>query len=336
MATTTKQNLEKQLAQGKLAPLYLLFGAEGYLRDEAARRISDAALAGASLREFNEVSFSLASTDVQQAISSAEQLPMMATHRVVRVMDFGKLSEESEGALLRYCARPSESSVVLFVADDFDKRRKLSKSLMDVCVSVEFPAMNDEEARAWARDYLRGLKAEADEGALRQLMNLTGTGARRLKLELDKLAAAAAPAGKITARHVDALVPRSRELSNFALTDHLVARNRRAALETLRQILDDGAEPIMLIGLLSSSYHKLALAKSLMARGAPQNEVRNLAPYNMREEFLALARRTDTRALTRYISRIADADLAIKTSLGGGGTRGSRLQLEMLVCELTM
>jgi DNA polymerase-3 subunit delta len=330
MSTVKLAELERQLAQGRIAPLYLLFGAEDYLRDACARRIADAALAGASLREFNEMSFSLATTDVQQAIAAAEQLPMMAARRVVRVTDFGKLREDDEVALLRYTTRPSEASVVIFVADDFDKRRKLSKSLMEACVSVEFAAMSDAEARAWARNYLQGLKTEADERTLGEIIGLTGTGARRLKLELDKLSTAALPKRQITMRHVDALVGRSREMSNFELTDQLTARNRKRALETVRRLLDDGVEPLMLIGLLSSSYHKLALAKSLMSQGAPTNEVRNLAPYNMRDEFLALARRTDARALARHISRIAAADLAIKTSQAT-----PRLQLELLVCELT-
>jgi DNA polymerase III delta subunit len=257
---------------------------------------------------------------------------MMSARRVVRITDFGKLREEDEAALLRYTTRPSETSVVIFVAVDFDKRRKLSKSLMDACVSVEFAAMDDTKAQAWARDYLKELKAEADERTLGQLIGLVGTGARRLKLELDKLATAALPKGQITMRHVDALVGRSRELSNFELTDQLTARNRRQALETVRRLLDDGVEPLMLIGLLSSSYHKLALAKSLMSQGAPNTEVNRLAPYDfeLRKKFLELARRTDARALARNISRIAAADLAIKTSQAT-----PRLQLELLVCELT-
>lgn len=331
MTTTTKQSLETQLARGEIAPLYLLFGAEEYLRAVAARRIADAALAGASLREFNETSFSLTNADAQQAIASAEQLPMMAQRRVVRITDFTKLREDDEGALMRYVARPSATSVVIFVADDLDKRRKFSKSLMDACVSVDFPAMSDTDAASWARDRLKKLKAEADERTLRQIIALTGTSARRLMLELDKLATAALPTGRITMELVDALVGRSREHSNFELTDHLVARDRRRALETLRRLLDDGVEPLMLIGLLSSSYHKLALAKALMARGAPNAEVNRLAPYNFdaREKFLALARRTDSRQLARHISRIAAADIAIKTSQAT-----PKLQLEMLVCEL--
>jgi DNA polymerase-3 subunit delta len=121
-------------------------------------------------------------------------------------------------------------------------------------------------------------------------------------------------------------------LSNFELTDHLIARNRRRALQTLQRLLDDGAEPVMLIGLIAGNFHRLALAKELMARGAAKEEVFRLVamPYSKREEFLATARRAEPHALSRSIERIAAADLAIKTSQAT-----PRLQLELLVCELS-
>ena len=337
MATLTTQQLSQALKAGEVAPLYLLFGPEEFRRADAARLIADTALKGAPLREFNEAAFSLAGADVQQAIAAAEQLPMMAPRRVVRVTDFSKLREDQEAALLRYLARPAETAVVVFVADDLDKRRKLSKTLIDSCVSVEFAAMTDAEARQWARDRLRKLKADADELTLSRVVALAGTGARRLSVELEKLATAALPSGRITAEMVDALVGRSREHSNFELTDRLVARDRRGALSLLRKLLEDGAEPLMLLGLVASNFHRLALAKELMTQNRPKEEVFRLVnmPFSKREEFLATARRADSADLARRIGRIAAADLAIKTSLGGGGERGSRLQLEMLVCELS-
>ena len=79
----------------------------------------------------------------------------------------------------------------------------------------------------------------------------------------------------------------------------------------------------------------LALAKELMVRGVANQDVfRQVGVFGRREEFLACARRTDAHALARKIERIAAADLAIKSSIGGGGPRGSRLQLELLICEL--
>ncbi|HEX8723610.1 MAG TPA: DNA polymerase III subunit delta, partial [Pyrinomonadaceae bacterium] len=184
---------------------------------------------------------------------------------------------------------------------------------------------------------LKHLGAHADERTLRQVVALVGASVRQLATELEKLATAALPGGQITPELVEALVGRSRELSNFELSDHLIARDRRRALETLRKLLDDGAEPVMLIGLLASNFHRLALAKELMSRGAPESEVFRVVnmPFSQRKEFLATARRADAGELARRIARIAAADLAIKTSLGGGGDRGSRLQLEMLVCELS-
>ena len=337
MSNLTREELWRSLKQGQIAPLYLLYGPEDYLRESAAKAISDEALRGAALREFNEASFSLATADVQHAIAAAEQLPMMGERRVVRVTDFGKLREADEGVIARYVAQPAATTVVVFLADELDRRRKLSKTLLEECVSVEFATLSDNELAAWARDHLKQLRAEADERALRQVIALAGPSVRRVANELNKLATAALPSGRITMESVDALVGRSRELSNFALTDQLIARNRPRALATLRRLLDDGAEPLMLIGLIASNYHRLALAKELMARGAPEQEVFRVVnmPFGQRKEFLATARRADSADLARRIQRIAQADLAIKTSLGGGGDKGSRLQLEMLVCELS-
>jgi DNA polymerase-3 subunit delta len=332
MSTLTREDLRKALKAGRTEPLYLLFGAESYLRDAAARVIADTTLKDAPLREFNESSFSLARTDVQQAIAAAEQLPMMTARRVVRVTDFSRLPESDEEALLRYLARPAPSSVVIFIADDLDKRRKLSKTLLDACVSVEFAPLTDGELATWAKSRLRELKAEADDRTLSQIIALTGADVRTLSNELEKLATAALPSSLITMEMTDALVGRSRVLSNFELTDHLIARNRRRALQTLERLLDDGAEPVMLIGLIAGNFHRLALAKELMTRGAAKEEVFRLVamPYSKREEFLATARRTEMAALVRSIERTAAADLAIKTSQAT-----PRLQLELLVCELS-
>jgi DNA polymerase III subunit delta len=335
MSLLTRQDLHRALKQGETKPLYLLFGAETYLRDLAARAITDASLKGASLRDFNEASYSLSNTDVQQAIATAEQLPMMSPRRVVLIRDFGKLREADEEALARYLARPVESSVVIFVADDLDKRRKLSKTLLDACVAVEFAPLSDAELAEWAKKRLRDLKVQIDERTLHQIVALVGSDVRTLSNELEKLATAALQTGLINMEMVDTLVGRSRELSNFELADHLIARNRKRALQTLQRLLDDGAEPVMLIGLIGSNYRRLALAKELMAKGAANQEVyRQVGIFGRREEFLATARRSDAQSLARSIQRIAAADLAIKTSLGGGGAQGSRLQLELLICEL--
>jgi DNA polymerase-3 subunit delta len=335
MTTLSRAELDRSLKAGGIQPLYLLVGCEGYLRDVAARQLTDAALSGTLLREFNESSFSLLTDSAMAAVAAAEQLPMMSERRVVRVKDFAKLRETDEEIIIRYLNRPADSTVLIFVADDLDKRKKLTKGLLASCAVVEFPAVKDAEAKAWARARLQELKTTADDRVLTDIVKLVGTNLQTLSSELDKLAAAAVETRQITMELVDQLIGRSRELSNFDLGDQLIAGDRRRALETLHRLLEDDVAPVMLLGLIAGNYHRLALAKELLKRGA-RDEVYRLVygPPAKRDAFMNTLQRSDATKIARGLQLIAAADLAIKTSLGGSGAKGARLQLEVLVCEL--
>lgn len=332
MAILGREELRNNLKKGEISPLYLFFGAEKYLRDLAAKTIADFVLKDAPLREFNETTFSLNDTDFQQAIASAEQLPMISSRRIVKITDINKLKEADEEALARYVARPAESSVVIFVADELDKRRRFAKTLLETSVAVEFTQLSDMELTAWAKGKLKEMETQADEKTLREIIALVGNNVLRLTNEIEKLSVAALPEKIISFEMVESLVPNSRELSNFELTDYLLNKNRVRALQILKKILDDGAEPLMLLGLIANNFRRLFLAKELMKQGVDRSEVAKTLklPYSRQEEFLATARRAETASLSRNLQRIAEADLNIKTSRAT-----PRLQIEMLVAELT-
>ena len=330
MKTLTRTELERSLRE-EPKPLYLLVGIERYLRDAAARALTEAALRGTLLREFNEASFNLLRDSVQSAVAAAEQLPMMSDRRVVRVRDFARLREADEETLVRYLNNPSPATVMIFIADDLDKRKKSTKALLDNCLVVEFPALKDAEAKAWAKSRLKELKVSCEDLVLSQIISLVGTDVQTLFNEIDKLASAVADTGRITSAVVDELIGRSRELSNFELGDHLLANNRKRALETLYRLLDDGAEPVMLIGLIAGNYHRLALAKYLLAKGGREEVFRNISlPPFKRDAYIANLQRNDAAKIARGLQLTAAADLAIKTSQAT-----PRLQLELLVCELS-
>ncbi len=340
MNTLNREDLRNKLRKREFAPVYLLFGVETYLRDLAAKTITDLSLGDSSLREFNETEFSLDSfNQLQNAFASAEQLPMISSFRVISITNVivsanskkDTLREEDEEILSRYLDRPAPTSIVIFIADEIDKRRKISKLLLTKCVAVEFAQLNDNQLIEWAKGKLKDLNTDADANALNHLVALVGNNVRRLTIEIEKLSTAALPDSLITFELVESLVPNSRELSNFDLTDYLLAKNETRALETLQKILDDGAEPLMLLGLIAGNFHRLLLSKELMCQGIERREVARIMrlPFSKQEEFLAAARRVETGTLAKILQRISETDLAIKTSKGT-----PRLQIEMLVCEI--
>ncbi len=343
----SREDLKNRLKRHEISPVYVLFGAETHLRDLAAKTINDLAFADGELREFNESSFSLNNDDaLKRALAAAEQLPMMASRRVIRITDVrvsatgyrDTITEDHEPMLSEYFANPAPNSVVIFVADELNGVRKMGKFLRDKTTAVDFERLDNRQLADWARRGIRDAGAEIHEPTLAFLLARTGSDVRRLTNEINKLAAAALPDKVITSDLIEELVPNSHELSNFALTDHLVAGRKSLALTSLSKILDDGAEPLALLGLISYNYRRLLIAKELMLQGVDRGQVANAVKlrYNDQEPFLAAARRADVRTLTHAIQRLAKADLSIKTSKGGGGPTGARMQIEMLVCELAL
>ena len=330
MPVRTSKDLTQALKKGQIEPVYFLFGPETYLRDEAARLIADQAMSGTLLREFNDSTFNLTSDDARDAIAAAEQLPMMSQRRVVRIKNLGKLKEADEEVLLNYVNRPVETSVVIFITEDIDKRKKLARLLL-AGAAFEFQPLKLSELQAWIRSYLKGLTAEIEPQALQRILETVTSDLHTLANELNKLAAAALPSGRITTELVESLVGRSREHMNWELSDHILSRNRRGALKTLKDLLDDGVEPLLLIGLIAGTYRRMALAKALLSQGASPAEIFSevrMPPFKQRD-YLAMLNRVDSERLARTIRRVAQTDLAIKTSKAT-----PRMQVEMLVCEL--
>lgn len=312
----TRDKLRTEIAAGKFRPVYVLYGEETYLRDSAAKYISQVAFGEGDFRDFNDDLFSLNSVDnISTALAAANQLPMMASRRVVRVTDVrvantaakDTLKEDVEEALKAYFAKPNPSTILIFVADELNGNRKTGKLLRAQPGAVEFKNPDESEVRLFAERTIEKAGATIEPLALRRLLELVGLDVRRITTEAEKLCTASLPSRKIDVDLVNAFVRNTREGSNFDFARDLISGRKTEAIKSLEKLLSDGEEPIALLGSLS---------------------------WQVRDEL----KRTQSRSaysdrLARALQRISETDLAIKTSVGGGG-KDSRKQLEMLVCEI--
>lgn len=340
MKFLTRIDLREHLKRKELRPVYILFGQESYLRGLAAKTIGEFAFPIPDLRGFNEHLMSFRDSTIQDVISAAEQLPLGAERRVVIATELfictnrlkASLRDNSEEVLYQYLKNPCETSVVVFVAEEFDKRLKAAKYFAEHAFAVEFSPMNFVESVKWVRDCMRKESVDANDETVKEIVNLAGESAGKLKLEVQKLATAALPEKVITLDEVQRLVKHSRILSNFDLTDHLVAGRREAALAAMRKILDDGAEPLMLLGLLSYNFRQLFGVQQLISKGLKREEIVRAMKLRVRpDRVFSAARRTEPGRFEYILKRLSETDLAIKTSRGT-----PRIQIEMLVCELAL
>src|SRR5262245_55135496 len=82
--------LWKRLAQGQIEPCYVFFGEETYLVQEYTTTLIERIL-GTAPRDFNCDVFNVEHDALEEALSIARTLPMMATHRVVVVHSLQQL-----------------------------------------------------------------------------------------------------------------------------------------------------------------------------------------------------------------------------------------------------
>jgi len=343
----TRDTLREQLRRKEIQPVYIFFGPETYLRNAAVKTIADMCFAEGDFRDLNDNIFSLSNADdLPKVLPVAQQLPMMSQRRVVRISELrvsasgyrDTVTEDHEAMLAAYFADPSPTTTLILIAEELNGVRKIGKLLKAQPGAIEFAALSEAELYDWTRKEFQKNGAEIDVATLRELVSRIGPDLHRMTNEVKKLATAALPGGRVTVDLVDALIANVREVDHFALTDAIVAGRYGPAIRLLEKALDDGAEPLQLLGLLGYNYRRLLMVKDLMERGVDRREVANVVKlrYNDQEPFLAAARRVELKKLQHAIKKLAQTDVAIKTSLGGSGPAGARMQIEMLVCELAL
>lgn len=301
-------------------PVYVLYGEETYLRDQAAKTIANLAFSEGEFRDFNDDVFSLQTSpeNIRTALAAAEQLPMMAARRVVRIREVrvstsavkDTLKEEYEAVVANYLANPCASSIVVFLVDELNGNRKLGKLLKVQRGAVEFKTLDPSELAEWVGRTFREAETNIEPAALRRFIEFAGPSVRRLETEAGKLCTAALPERSIDVSLVETLIANERFLDDHSFAQELIEGRGAQALAALRKLLDDGSEPIAILGLIGGYY---------------RNRLKQQDP-SIESNY--------SRRLAHAVKRISETDLAIKTSVGGGGPAGARRQIEMLACEL--
>lgn len=333
-----KEELRKQLKKDDIKPVYLLFGEETFLRDLAAETIFKKACGE---EQTDKHIFDLAKDSIEEAITVAKTLPLPFNRKTlvkitgVRISSTKEnINEKDEVILKSYLQNPSQESIVVFVADEFNQSQKIAKMFIENAVVVEFKYLQGAQLRDQIQKKLNSLRVRAKPRAIDLLIQRTGNSLREIYLECEKLALAVYGNEKnlITYELVEQLVPDRLVPDNFALANYLLERNREKALETLRKLLREGVEPTMLLGLIASSFRRLFLTKEMMKKGVDRSEILKTAriPFNFQEEFFRIARRSDVEWLRKTLIKISEIDFAVKSSIAT-----PQLQLEVLIIELT-
>src|SRR5882672_7389210 len=134
--------LKKDLAAGRVAPVYLLYGEPGFLKEEGVEALREAVLGKSGFSPesaWNLTLLEAPTAGIAEILDSARTLPMLGTRRLILVKNAEKLREGEPDLLKSYLHDPPPSSCLAFVAGSGkpDFRRSLFRALQAGAVVVE-------------------------------------------------------------------------------------------------------------------------------------------------------------------------------------------------------
>ncbi len=282
MALRADADLDRVVEEGELDGAFFLHGDDRRLRDDAAKRLVEAAVEEGT-RDFNLDRFHGDDVDPADLSSALSTPPMMADRRVVALFGAEELTPTGRSVVEETVADPPRGLTFVVTARIPDgSSASLYSTLKEHARTFGWSAPREEEIPGWLME-----RAEEEYGfslerrAAQALAAAVGDDLSLLDAELEKLAGAAGAAdgGALDEEAVRELVPNVRPVDRWDWLDRVAGREYGSALEDLPTLLQDPSESAvgLLIGMIEQHlYIGLALeggrrevSDALVAAGKP-------------------------------------------------------------------
>lgn len=287
--TLTSAEFHRQIASGRLEPLYLVTGPDDLEMSRLAAALAESV--PEDFRAFNVHRFH--GTDkvtLAQVLDAASAYPLLAPRRVVLLLQAGKVlakrgpaddeAEEAAGdedeaipapgpargkgsgpsplqMLTEYAASPHDHATVAVFAGGFQKTFEDvgGKALVVVCEPDRDP-VGDLAAEHGVRFH---------PAAAQLLRQRAGEDLERLKADAERVLLYAAGSNVISREQVEAVVGRQAAAGGRALWGAVAGGRTVEALRELNLELAEGAVPFMVLGLIRSAVERTVTGPALPA-----------------------------------------------------------------------
>ncbi|MBN1945195.1 MAG: DNA polymerase III subunit delta [Bradymonadales bacterium] len=252
------RELFRALARGEPpAAIYLLFGEETFLVEEAIKAIVAAVLPDG----VDELSYQvLDGAEVSGATvrQSLETLSLFGGRRLIHVRNIGGMSATEQEALRSYLSRPAEQTYLLMSDRSVDNRKSFFKAVSGSAhaESIEFKPLRPQELPSWVERRARAKGLSGIDSELAHLVaELTGPDLASMDGALDKLGLYFANrGGVVTRRVIEEALDDTRLRNVFELTRQLGECDLPGSMATLGQMLDRGESAIGITAMIARHF----------------------------------------------------------------------------------
>lgn len=256
-----------------------------------------------------------------EIVQEAQTLPFLSERRVILVRNaerYDTMSGEKGSPLaplIEYLKSPADTTLLILVAAQADKRKKLYKSCSVLKALIECPQLEENEIAQWIREETQRKGKQIEPGAVSELIARAGQRLSDIQNAIELVSNYVGAAQTIRDADVIAACADVAEETVWALTDAIAESDPDKAIHILQQLLDLGKSPDEIMGLINWLLESAYRATPASHTGLKSKFVeRKVAPLvkklGVEKIKAALALCTDTHFMLR--STGVDRTLALE------------------------
>lgn len=255
------QLIKEHIKQNTYKPVYLLYGAETYLKNLYRNKLKVGIMGDSD--DMNYAHFAGKGIDISSIMEIAETLPFFNDRRLITIEDSGLFKAQSD--LADYIKTIPETTHIVFVETEVDKRNRLYKAVKDVGTISEMNGLGDKNLKLWILSILNKEDKKITENTLMYFLGKTGTDMGNISQEMEKLICYTMGRAIITVEDIDAICTSQITNKIFLMIDAIASKKQSKALELYYDLLSLKEKPLSILFLITRHFNLLFQVKDLSA-----------------------------------------------------------------------
>ena len=320
------QVLNQDIREQTWKRMYLLYGEETFLKNSYKNRLKEA-IVGDDTMNFSY--FEGKGLDVEELIRIADTMPFFAERRLILVEDSGFFKTACE-TLANYLPSMPDTTCLLFVESEVDKRGRLFKRVKELGYAAEMERQDAAQLAKWAGGILAREGKKITGRTMDLFLSMTGDDMVHIRMELEKVVSYTLGREVITDEDVRAVCTVQVTNKIFDMVAAIVNRQTKKAMDLYEDLLTLKEPPMRILFLIARQFNQLMQVKELMTKGLDKGTIASklkLQPFVV-GKIMPQARQFSGEQILSYVNLCVDMEEAVKS-----GRLQDRLAVELLITK---
>ena len=318
-------SLIKEFKDKNFESVYLFYGKENYIIDNVISFLKNKVVDDV-YKDFNYKEIDYKNSNISDVLSTFEILPFMSeyTFTIIKNVDslFKEITEDESERLVDYLMKPNKTSVVIFIGENIDKRKKVFKKFKKHSTLFEFKKLNNIEFPKWVNKYftdngkvirnreLSYLVKETgylDKNSDKSLYSIIRDFEKIINYSDDEL---------VTTEIIDKFIDKPIEDNIFLLIDSIFNNQTEKAFDILN-LMDSKNEPLQVIlFMIIKQFRVILKIKILIETGLTSKnagEILGIHSYVAKKSAVQ-AKEIDYKILKKILKKSIEVDRLSKSS----------------------